>query len=110
MTEAEWFACRNPNQMLAYVKSKASDRKLRLFAASCCRSIWNLYFDLRSRQAIEVAERAADLLVDRGELEAAFEAAREVVIACQGFTNDRSISFKTRCIQELQFKNRAIRK
>ena len=36
MTEAEWFACGNPEQMLDLLKKKASDRKLRMFAVACC--------------------------------------------------------------------------
>lgn len=36
MTEAEWFACGNPEQMLDFLKKKANDRKLRMFAVACC--------------------------------------------------------------------------
>ena len=60
MTEAEWLASTEPIPMLDLLRGKASDRKLRLFASVCCRSIWDLLLDERSRQAVEVGEQYAD--------------------------------------------------
>ena len=37
MTEADWLACEDPPLMLEFLRSRASVRKLRLFASACCR-------------------------------------------------------------------------
>jgi hypothetical protein len=44
MTEAEWLACDDPEQMRVYLRGKkvATDRKLRLYGCACCRLVWQL--------------------------------------------------------------------
>ena len=68
MTEAEWLACTDPLPMLEFLRGQASARKLRLFAAACCRRVWHLVPDPRWRDAVEAAERYADGLTDGANL------------------------------------------
>src|SRR5262245_60081072 len=67
MTEQEWAECTDPYPMLKFLKGKASDRKLRLFAVACCRQIWHLIKDRDSRLAVEIAEQYADGEASEGE-------------------------------------------
>jgi hypothetical protein len=61
MTEQEWLACTDPLLMLDFLRSKASDRKLRLYACAECRRVWSWFDqDEAGRHCIEVAERYAD--------------------------------------------------
>jgi hypothetical protein len=80
VTEAEWAVCSEPDPMLEYLRGKASDRKLRLFAVGCCRRIWHLLTDERSCRAVETAELYADGLADAPEL-ASRQAGAELAVA-----------------------------
>jgi hypothetical protein len=77
MTEAEWLACADPNPMLQHLEGidLLGERKLRLFACACVRSIWHLLTHEADRNAVETAERYADGLAGRAELRAAVAAA-----------------------------------
>jgi len=76
MTEAEWLKCTDPQPMLAFLRGKVSDRKLRLFAVACSRRMWD-WIDVLGRAAVEAAEDFADGLAGPDELRAAR-------LACQG--------------------------
>src|SRR5262249_4434552 len=72
MTEAEWFACTDTLALLRRAQFRSmSRRKSRLFAVACCRCIWDLLVDERSRQAVDVAQRHADGLATDDELRVA---------------------------------------
>jgi hypothetical protein len=81
MTRDQWLLCKNPDKMLAFARGnrdRISNRKLRLFAASCCRQVWDLLGDERSRRAVEAAERWAEGSATRQEIEEAASNASQV--------------------------------
>jgi hypothetical protein len=70
--EPEWLVNDSPGVLAAFDEVRcASKRKRRLFSCHCCRLVWNLLTDQRSRIAVEVAERAAEGAVIQMELDAA---------------------------------------
>jgi hypothetical protein len=63
MTEAEWVACTDPGPMLEFLRGRATDRKLRLFTAACCRRFWSWLDSYRVEElqrAIELVERLVE--------------------------------------------------
>ena len=54
MTEAEWLECTDTKAMLKFLRGRSSQRKLRLFAAACCRQIWRLFKAEKCRQAVGI--------------------------------------------------------
>jgi len=71
MTEAEWLACVDPMPMLEFLRGKASDRKLRLFACACCHRVGNhLWSGSIGQEAILTAEKYADGMATLEELDA----------------------------------------
>jgi hypothetical protein len=78
MTEAEWLACTDPAPMLEFLRAQrtTSERKLRLFAAACCRRVWD-WLGEKSRRAVDVLERYVDGLASTDELRRAAGGAQE---------------------------------
>ena len=61
MTEQDWFDCPHILPMAEFLQNKISPRKLGLFACACCRRIWHLLKDERSRTAVEVRLKPSSL-------------------------------------------------
>jgi hypothetical protein len=82
LTEAEWFNGDDSEKLFSFLVTRARSRRcrlphrqFRLFACACCRRVWQLLTDERSRAAVEVSERFADGLAKRSELGRACRAA-----------------------------------
>ncbi len=72
MTEREWLASTAPLPMLEFLRDSGtdSDRKLRLFAAVCCRRAWHL-LDTDGKAVVETSERFADGAASHEDLQKA---------------------------------------
>ena len=89
MTEAYWHVCTDPTPMLAFLRGRASGRKLRLFACACARRVWDR-LDAPGRWAIQAAERSAEGEGPDGELWAAHaEAYQSALQAVSGWGANR---------------------
>ena len=93
MTEQEWLAqdladSGDFDVLLSFLRSKVSDRKLRLFACGCMQYVEDLRTDQSALLAVEVAERFADGRASAEERDAALHAlpsALASIITPQGF-------------------------
>jgi hypothetical protein len=96
MTEEEWLTATNPTPMLEFLRGKASDRKLRMFAVASCIKISHLLTDEPCRRAIYVAEKYADQQANTEDLAIVSEAA--LWISKQ--TDRRAATAAYQCSQE----------
>ena len=55
--------------LLEWAIDFSTERQLRLFACACCRRIWHLMSDERSRKAVECAEMFANGDIDPDALQ-----------------------------------------
>jgi len=60
VTEQEWLACKRPERMLEFLRGRASDRKLRLFAVACAWERGVLVRDGPNRRFLAAFVRFAD--------------------------------------------------
>jgi hypothetical protein len=91
MTETEWNACCEPEDMLVEMLPKDAttiERKLRLWGVACCRRIWDLIIDHRSRKAVDIAEIQADGPVNEKKLLRIASAAYAAAIAESAYNSD----------------------
>jgi hypothetical protein len=79
MTEAEWLACEDPQQLLEVVREKASERKLRLYACGSVRRHQQTFESDRINQVVDVAERFADGMASEQERIAAHREAGHLI-------------------------------
>ena len=88
MTESEWQTSIHPVKMLPFVirLQPRCNRKLRLYGCACCRLLWHLLRDSRSKRAIEVAEAFADGRAKLKEAQAGAGAACEEMRKLLGTT------------------------
>jgi hypothetical protein len=68
ITEEEWRNSSDATELLRLWVPRASRRKLRLYLCGGCRQIERLFYCQSSRNAVEVAERAADGLATSKDL------------------------------------------
>jgi hypothetical protein len=74
VTKSDWLSWSDPEPMLAFLDKtrQSTTRMYRLFATACCRRVWPLLSDDRSRWAVEVAELYANREAEPKELYRAF--------------------------------------
>jgi hypothetical protein len=77
MTEVEWLEGVDSYTMLHWVNGRLSERRLRLFACACCRTLQDPITPERMQEVIGVAERYADGLARGDERKAAWRWASE---------------------------------
>jgi hypothetical protein len=73
--------------MLEFLRRRATDRKVRLFAVACCRRVWSSLEHEEFRDAVRKAELFADDVVDRDEMLQAYEKARAIFAKLHGKDN-----------------------
>jgi hypothetical protein len=77
MTEAQWRACDNPEELRKFLGERLSARRWRLFACAVCRDpdLWERMPE-KERSAVAAAERRAERSASVDELKAARNLAR----------------------------------
>lgn len=100
MTESQWMALTDPRPMLDFLRGRASERKLRLFAVACCRRISAFLPDEGCRSALETAERFADGFASLEDLREARRAALSSFDNSQGTPETAAAAVACACWTE----------
>jgi hypothetical protein len=82
--EADWLDWVDPRPMLRFLRLRASDRKLRLFACACCRLVWDRLPGDHVRRAVELGERYAEALVVESEMKPARREFNKAIAGARG--------------------------
>jgi hypothetical protein len=91
MTEAEWLACTQPDDLLEFLRHKASDRQFRLFMCACCRRFLPLLprkpaHDLRLCQKyVAYGEQFAEGLITLEEMKAELDERERAKVSHDGY-------------------------
>jgi hypothetical protein len=91
MTEQEWLACSDPDDLLEWLRERASDRQFRLFMCACCRRFLPLLprkpaHDVRlCEKYVTLGERFAEGLITREEIESAIGEMELVNVSNEGY-------------------------
>ena len=94
MTEAEWLTCDFPYDMLRHLDGKIEDEAFMRFSVACCRRIWPLITDLRSRAVVEATEAylAGTMSAEAAaQVDAEWDRARSEVEDRAGWHTDEAI-------------------
>jgi hypothetical protein len=83
LTEEDWQGYPHTATLVDFLGDKGTERQWRRFMIACCRRIWHLIQDDRSRRAIEVATRHVDGSATDEELAEAAEDAKEAETAAR---------------------------
>lgn len=101
MSESDWATSTAPQAMLAFLQSRGpvSERKLRFYTCACCRSVWSLLGDERSREAVGSSERYADGAATGDEVGAASFRAEAVVLTLDFRADDSRHRLEQRLVR-----------
>ena len=110
MTEKEWLTAREPDDLLEFLRERASDRQFRLFICACCRRFLPLMpkkpqHDLNlCEKYIAYGEKFAEGLITWPKLQSSFNEMEPVIVSHDGYlaayaarmATDRDIAGSTR--------------
>jgi hypothetical protein len=97
MTEHEWLTPSDPHALYIQVKEHLSEEQLRDYACKCCRRIWHLLVDDRSRSAVEVAEKFVASTATNDELNTAHKNAINAYIEMSEVCDDHAAAAAVYC-------------